>query len=593
MKHFLVFLWGCVSLTFAACGGLSLREQADLMERNAPVLQVSEANRVRFNELFLEAVRQKQKGNYDAQYELLTEALRLSPNSPEALYDLGLLSTAVAGWDDSLKRAEADSLLERAVMLDKENKYYKLTLAAHYAEAERFRDAILLCEEVLRQDPTSVEVLNMLVKFYEEVNDYAGAVNSLNRIERLLGSSEQIALAKFNLYAEMNDSARAFQSIEDLCEQYPNDLRYRVLLGDAYMQAGAEEMGTVIYQDVLTAEPDNEYAQYSLLNKYRAERNDSLYLDMLRRLVLNKQAEEHIQVEAMRVYVARNAQLKEDSVPVLRLFREALALRPSQSMAELCAGYMAWRDMPVDSLEPVMYHILSVAPDNNPARLQLLGIYIGRMDIPAVLRTCREGQLYDPSQVAYYYYEALGLLNEGKKKEALTAMNKGTARIEKGTDRTQASDLFAAKGDLLHELGQNAAAYLAYDSALVYEPENILVCNNYAYFLASDNVRLDYAERLSGRAVKAEPENGTYLDTYAWILFRQGKYAAAKEYIDKVLAISEEEPASAVLFDHAGDIYFRCGDLRAAILYWNKAQRLTKDKTARRRILQKIKRKRI
>ena len=76
-----------------------------------------------------------------------------------------------------------------------------------------------------------------------------------------------------------------------------------------------------------------------------------------------------------------------------------------------------------------------------------------------------------------------------------------------------------------------AEAYAAYDSSLVYNPSNIGALNNYAYYLSVERRDLDKAEEMSYKTVKAEPNNSTYLDTYAWILFEKGNYAEARIYI--------------------------------------------------------------
>jgi Tfp pilus assembly protein PilF len=75
-------------------------------------------------------------------------------------------------------------------------------------------------------------------------------------------------------------------------------------------------------------------------------------------------------------------------------------------------------------------------------------------------------------------------------------------------------------------------AYKAYDEALKYNDKNVVVLNNYAYFLSLEKKDLKKAERMSALAVKLEPNNSTYLDTYAWIFFVQGNYTLAKIYIE-------------------------------------------------------------
>ena len=75
---------------------------------------------------------------------------------------------------------------------------------------------------------------------------------------------------------------------------------------------------------------------------------------------------------------------------------------------------------------------------------------------------------------------------------------------------------------------------------------------------------------MSYRTIKAEPKNPTYLDTYAWILFRQERYNEARIYIDQTLQNSTD--TSAVLLEHAGDIYYHTGDADKAVVLWQQAR---------------------
>ena len=87
-----------------------------------------------------------------------------------------------------------------------------------------------------------------------------------------------------------------------------------------------------------------------------------------------------------------------------------------------------------------------------------------------------------------------------------------------------------------------------YEKALSYNASNIPVLNNYSYFLAMEGQDLDKAERMSAQTVKAEPDNATYLDTYAWIFFKQGNYSLARIYLQNALDKTKEP--SAELFEH-------------------------------------------
>jgi tetratricopeptide (TPR) repeat protein len=98
-------------------------------------------------------------------------------------------------------------------------------------------------------------------------------------------------------------------------------------------------------------------------------------------------------------------------------------------------------------------------------------------------------------------------------------------------------------GDILHKKDMKEEAYNAYDSCLVYDPDRMMCLNNYAYFLSVDGRELEKAEKMSHKTIMAEPTNGTYLDTYAWILYQEGRYEEAKMYIDMALKAMEQEIA--------------------------------------------------
>jgi tetratricopeptide (TPR) repeat protein len=103
----------------------------------------------------------------------------------------------------------------------------------------------------------------------------------------------------------------------------------------------------------------------------------------------------------------------------------------------------------------------------------------------------------------------------------------------------------------------------------VWKEDNIGCLNNYAYYLSVKGVQLNKAEEMSLRTVKKEPNNATYLDTYAWILFKLHRYSEAKEYIDRTL---ENDPDSSfVMLEHAGDIYYQAGHKEKAVEFWQKA----------------------
>ena len=135
------------------------------------------------------------------------------------------------------------------------------------------------------------------------------------------------------------------------------------------------------------------------------------------------------------------------------------------------------------------------------------------------------------------------------------------------------------------------------DSALVYMEDNIMCLNNYAYYLSLKGEQLDRAEEMSYRTIRQEPDNITYLDTYAWILFKKGDFAHARTYMDKVVnpektdeEILADDRLMGNLIEHAGDIYAHLDEPETALRLWKLAKEKG-DATCTPQLKKKIKRK--
>jgi Tfp pilus assembly protein PilF len=110
-----------------------------------------------------------------------------------------------------------------------------------------------------------------------------------------------------------------------------------------------------------------------------------------------------------------------------------------------------------------------------------------------------------------------------------------------------------------------------YEEALKIEPENHLILNNYGYSLADRGVQIERALEMAKKAVEAQPDNPSYLDTMGWVYYRLGEYDRALKYVKEAV---EKGEANAVVYEHLGDIYFRMNDREKALEQWNAALKI-------------------
>ena len=525
---------------------------------------VAQDEQRRYDNFFLEAICQQEKGNLDAAFDLLTHCVEIDSTRSEAFYYL-------ARYYDFLKdKDKALAYSEKAAQLEPDNETYLETLANTYVSRRKYDQAIDVMERIYSKNREREDVLSLLVQLYEQQKDYEGAIRTLSRLETLEGKSERLSFAKSQLYTQKGDKKAAIKEMKQLADQYPNDLNYRCLYGNTLYVNGQQKKALAIYNDILKKSPDNRSAQMAMLSHYNEVNDSAQARQWLERVLMNKNASTEDRVMLFRQVIGESERNGGDSTQVLNLFRRVLNLPEADAdLAIFCATYMNLKKMPSDSISPVLEHALALEPTNASARLQLVGYAWEAGNRDRVITLCQDARQYNPDEMAFYYYQGIAYYQKDMLDQALNAFQNGIGVITPQSDPAIVSDFYAVMGDIMHQKGLTREAFAAYDSCLVWKDDNIGCLNNYAYYLSELGEQLDKAEQMSYRTIKAEPKNATYLDTYAWILFMQQRYSEAKIYIDQTLQYDKD--TSAVLLEHAGDIYYHTGDKEQALVFWQKA----------------------
>jgi len=461
------------------------------------------------------------------------------------------------------------------------------TLAQAYMNRSRYAEAISVVERMYEANKSRQELLETLYRLYLQERDLDKAIGVLDRMEQIDGKSERLSLAKSRLYLDMEEKDKALAEIKELAERYPNDLNYRTVYANTLLVLEDRDEAREVLEGILAEEPGNVKAQFVLRNYFIREENTEAADSMTRCILLNPKATSEEKVYQLRQIIAESENQVGDSTEVLALFNELLALpQPDPDIAEMRAAYMDLKKMPEDSITNAFEQVLKIAPDRASSRMRLVQMAWANEDKERVIELCREARQYNPEEMAFYYFQGIAYFQQEDTDHALETFQNGIAVINEESSPEIVSDFYAVMGDLLQQKGRTLEAFAAYDSCLVWKPDNIGCLNNYAYYLSLQGERLQEAEQMSYKTIKAEPKNATYLDTYAWILFMQERYGEARIYIDQ--ALQNDSTAGAVVLEHAGDIYALSGDLTGAVALWQQAQ---EQEPSNKLLARKIKRK--
>jgi len=528
--------------------------------------QLTEAEKRAYDQYFLEAMVQRQKGNQDAAFDLLSHCLDINPNAAEVYFFLAQYYTSLK------ENGKAVDYFQQAAKLNPENQTYAETLAQVYIQQQKFEPAITVIEQLYASDKNRVDLLEMLFQLYQQEGNFQQAIGVLERLEQIDGKNERLSQAKSEIYTRMGNRKAAVAEIEALAHQYPNDLNYMAMYGEALMMNSQPKRALDIYHHILEEEPDNNRVLMSLRTYYQAVQKPEVADSLTRRILSNKNATTQDKIQLIRQEISASENAGGDSTRVLQLFRKVLSRKQQDAdMALLYATYMNLKKMPRDSIRPALEMVLDIAPDNAAARLQLVSYALQREDTTAVVELCQAGRLYNPDDLAFPYYLGLARYEQKNYDAALDAFRGGLGTINDQSDPAIVSDFYAMMAQIFHEKSLFKECYAAFDSCLQWKDDNIMALNNYAYFLSERGEQLDKAEQMSYKAIKAEPKNSTYLDTYAWILFMEKRYSEAKIYIDQALQHKDDSIDNSVILEHAGDIYIHNQSDEQAVAYWKEA----------------------
>lgn len=536
---------------------------------------LSANDRKRYDYFFQEAARRQAAGHYTEAFDLYEHARDINPKAAEVYFYESMYYQQMK--QDSLSQVT----LLQAIALEPANLTFRERMAQYYVGNQQYDKAIEAYEAIFAQNHDNTDALYILLRLYQQRKQYPKMLETLNRLEVEEGESEKFALDKMHIYELMNEPKAAYKELKSLVEAHPLDMIYKTMLGNWLMEHNRQKEAYKLYTNVLSEEPDNSYAQMSLYDYYNATNQTEQAHEMLDRILLGKKTDEETKAMMLRAFIQDNENHGADSTKVIALFDKMLALpHPSADVAELRAAYMSIKKMPIDTLNAAYRKVLDIAPDRSEARVQLIQNLWSQKDYDGVIAMSKAAHAYNPEEMVFYYFGGMAHYLKHEEDATLDEFRRGVAQINSKSSPDLVSDLYMIMGDILHSKNRQAEAFAAYDSCLQWKPDNYPGLNNYAYYVSQTGKNLQKAELMSYKTIKAEPKNGTFLDTYAWILFMEERYAEAKTYIDQALACRDSTQDNSTVIEHAGDIYAMNGLIDKAVEYWKQAQKGNDDADA-------------
>jgi len=571
MRHLVAGLFLSVALAApalaqpAAPAGLSRKERRELTKRaeveaKRPKAVLTEHDREAAEALFVDGVKYVLLEDYNKALERLLKAYALSPENAAISFKIAEANLLSGNLRDATNYAEA------AVRLEPKNAYYYLLLAQIQGSQKLFEAAARTYATLIKVVPNSGNYLFNLADLYLAQGKLPEALTALDQAEQQFGQVDEVSFKKQQIYLKENKLDLAIAEGRKLIAANPEEPRYVLALAEMYAANNHLPEAMEVARQALKLDPDNPQAHLVLADAYRQQKQPA---DSEREIKLAFQSPALDIDDKVRILVGYIKQLPNPALTqtVLDLAAATVKAHPREAKAFAVAGDI--QTITEHKREARDNYLKALRLDNSKFQIWqqvvLIDAELSQTD-SLLIHTDRALELF-PNQASLWFYNGVG---HQLKKQPLRA----TKALEHGRKLTLDNSELLAQfdsqlGDAYHELKEYEKSDAAYELALAEQPDNVQALNNYAYFLSLRGQKLDKAKEYAAKAVKLVPGTDTYLDTYAWVLYKLKDYTGARTALEKALTTSQD----ATVIEHYGDVLWQLNERERAATEWQRARK--------------------
>lgn len=533
---------------------------------------ISEDDRVKAEYIFLEAEKQRNMGRDDAFHHLLQYAHSLDPENSAIAYYLGYsrLMKSNLSVSDSLFSSSL-RMMRKHVDAHPEDKYEAMLYANGNMIANQVQEGLRVLKIQAERNPHNVEVQLSIADAYARLEDYRNAIAAYDSVQQWQGQSVQLSARKVRAYQALNDTVGAIGEMRSLLATAPRNVDYNLAMGNMMLMFGERDSALTYYDKAQQYEPENGATYLAKAQFYNAIGDSVNYDQQTYQALVSKDLDVASKVEVLADYARHLLVAKDSSARTENLFKVLIEQHPNEPQIRmLFSDYLAAKDDMKGAAEQMDYAV-NLDPTDAQAWNRLLVLNIISENYEAAIAAGDRAIELNPNDIELYGYIAPAYYNIKQYDKAIEVYKKALAAVD-STDTEHRSMFLGGMGDAKFSMGDTIGAFALYDQAIEIDPNNVSILNNYAYFLTLCNRDLDKAERMSAKTVQAEPQNATFLDTYAWVFYKRKEYTMAQLYIE--MAIKNELRPSSDIYDHYGDILLAVGNKQEALKQWKKALEL-------------------
>jgi tetratricopeptide (TPR) repeat protein len=487
------------------------------------------------------------------------------PNNATARYNLAKLLFDNNNQTNALVNAK------KASYIDPKNETFRSFYATMLLYNDQLELANLQFDSLLIEKPNDEEYLFKKAMIYLQNDDMEKAVECFDKLEKIVGLDEELMLQKKNILFRNGKINEAELEVKKLIKAFPESPKYTLMLIDMKLQNKQVNSADSLYHQIEKNYPNDAMAQIALLQYYFKSKKIEKQNDALNRILRNQNIDEK---NKLSILLPILKSIDKDSIKQKKTFlnnvKLVVAEMPTNIEAQSLYANLLYYAGETNLSHQAYEKVLQLDSSKIESWTQLLSVRFEMKAYESLIDLGKKGTLHFPKNGIMYFYQGMAEMQVQKTNEATFSLEKAKKNTQYNAEiQTQ---IHASLGEAYNQLKQFEKSDSNFKKALQFSPDDAYILNNYAYYLSLRKVRLEEAEKMSKYSLILLPNSKSFLDTYGWILFQQGKYADAKLYIEKAIVFGGETDGA--LFEHLGDIYFKLNETSKAIEAWKKANTL-------------------
>jgi Tfp pilus assembly protein PilF len=509
---------------------------------------------------FTEGVKQKLLGNSSEAIKLLEQCVIMNPKSDAAYYQIAQI--LLSGGDIS----NGKKFALNAYNADEKNIWYLSLLAGIYYSEKNLDSSIIYYEKIVKFYPDHDEVFLTLGNIYSEKGDNKKAEETYSYLESKYGVNEDITMSQVKNLVNAGDFNGAEEKLKKLIAESPDEILYKGILAEIYRSQGKNDKAIEIYSKLISMDPSDPQTQMSIGDFLLETNNYNELFTVLNTISLNDKIPKEEKIALIAKCLENDTLVSSRGNDLELVVRVMEATYKGDIIVNLLRPEYYQKAGKTDLAIKRLEELIIEAPENYYAWEKLLILYSETGEYDKLFVRGEEcAARFNRSYLAKILY-ASAATEKGQYDVALEEIRK--AKILAGEQKELLIQALTMEADVYYRKKEYSRSFSVFRDALKLDPSDLTVLNNYAYFLAEQGQDLEEAENMINIVIKKEGENKTFLDTYAWVLYKRGKLKEAARVMEEIMKDGGED---ADWFEHYGFIMRGMKKCDKAIEYWKRA----------------------